>query len=646
MAARGCHEITSMMATFPHKAAVPVHRPGRSVLAFAAGLALVLGSQNPGAVASAHATGRQLTVNVLGVVIDGASGKPLVGARVQLQPAVASVRLPASGLPSSGGPAEVRTSDSAGSFTFAGIAPGLYRFNATASGYLTSERGGAAPTNTLVVWGGEKELTITIRLSKPAAIAGVVTDEAGDPAVGIPVRLLKLTFQGGRRRAQLSAEAATNDRGAYRFGSLSAGDFVVVVPFAPYTVPRETLNAIDRTFNEGLAATRALAQRFTDAGVRRPMGNGQTLGEFHLEAFGKVGPGAVLDEASGVVRSVYGTTYFSRAAIIDEATPVMVGSGEERLGVDLSLLRVQPTRVSGTISTPDGPVALQGLVLVSPSPAGWVARGPETAVASAVSDTQGRFTFLGVPAGRYLLRAVRSSGTDATNAGFAELPIDVSAAPTDDLRVTLQAGKNVRGRLQFGDPAVKADPQTLLVSLQPVSGMLAESLPPVRPNAEGAFQTQRHPPGRYILTVAGDAGWSVKSVRVGTIDVTDKALDLDQAENSEAVVTLTNKQASVAGTVDDAAPVHSIIIVAFPAAYEEWMAAGFAVRRLRTAFVNAKRQFAIDDLPNGTYLMTAVIGAVPRLETPETIERLSRRATRVVVPEAGRLQVQLRAVPW
>jgi hypothetical protein len=78
---------------------------------------------------------------------------------------------------------------------------------------------------------------VTLMLARGAAISGRVIDELGEPLVGMPVAVGRITTADGRPRLETgNFTAETDDLGEYRVGGLPAGTFAVAAygfPAAP-----------------------------------------------------------------------------------------------------------------------------------------------------------------------------------------------------------------------------------------------------------------------------------------------------------------------------------------------------------------------------------------------------------------------------
>src|SRR5579864_348964 len=196
---------------------------------------------------------------VVGRAVDGDSGTPLGGA-------VVSVTLPPSagqrpgaagdgamvmivggpGMP--GGPQTISMmTDADGWFAFRDLPAGRLSITARLPGYTGGGYKQARPTGSsqpLELTDGERVGDVALKLWKDASITGTVTDETGEPVVGVFVRVLRRSVVGGRPVVQLSgAGKSTDDRGVYRAFGIAPGDYVVSLPATQTTIPVAALDA-------------------------------------------------------------------------------------------------------------------------------------------------------------------------------------------------------------------------------------------------------------------------------------------------------------------------------------------------------------------------------------------------------------------
>ncbi|MGH9943008.1 MAG: carboxypeptidase regulatory-like domain-containing protein, partial [Pyrinomonadaceae bacterium] len=130
-----------------------------------------------------------------------------------------------------GGRANARDlTDDKGNFKLNSLVPAAYGLNVSVPGYVLDAES--------QLDFGERRLYrpgdgATLRLVKGGVITGRVTDNAGEPVVGIHVRALRVRYADGRPVAgggQITSQASqrqTDDRGIYRLYGLSPGVYVV-----------------------------------------------------------------------------------------------------------------------------------------------------------------------------------------------------------------------------------------------------------------------------------------------------------------------------------------------------------------------------------------------------------------------------------
>ena len=159
---------------------------------------------------------------------------------------------------------------------------------------------------------------------------------------------------------------------------------------------------------------------------------------------------------------IYQTTFAPSTTSLSTATPVTVGPGEARTGVDVSMRPVRAVAVSGTLADDLGPVPNFGVRLFTrEDDTGAVAFD----VGCTSTDARGRFTFPLVPPGNYRVVAQRFATTrfgpdvvlpppgppraaDRVGAS-AQQEIVVGDQDVSDIALHLRPGVEVSGRVEF-----------------------------------------------------------------------------------------------------------------------------------------------------------------------------------------------------
>lgn len=562
----------------------------------------------------------------------------------------ALVTIPVSGLP--GGLRVFTTSD--GRFAFVDLPKGTFTINASKPGYSSGSPGRRRPGGTtvpIVLNDGERMGPIRITIWRFASLSGTLLDDAGEPLVGATIWSLVRTYTTGRPKWNDGPSATTDDRGMFRFANLAPGDWTYCVLSAQSTMPTAII--------EGFAAARA-AGTLTE--YQRPF-SGSTIGfdariptaairvgESVLHTVGPFSGGIVppSPREDGQIWS-FPTTCYPNTLDLRTAEAIRLAPGEERTGADVQLKLARGVTVEGVVVGPNGPVLNAGVRLAGGFSTELV-NEPTWESALTVSDSRGRFMFLGVPPGPYTLRAQKApvitqegptpSAISPDPTLSVNFPLVVSPEGISNLTVRLLNGFRITGRLVFEGSAPKPDPKQMASSrvfLVPADGhsigngtWLA-----ARVEQDGTFATHEVPPGRYMFrafnTAAGPSStWSLRSVMMSGRDVYRSAFDLT-ASASGVIITFTDAPAEVSGTVRDedgkADPTAGIVIFSVDRA--DWTDFGDAPGRSQYVRPNATGFFRARGLPPGNYFIAAVDDALLNDWTdPRVLEQLSRIAER------------------
>ena len=335
---------------------------------------------------------------------------------------------------------------------------------------------------------------------------------------------------------------------------------------------------------------------------------------------------------------------------------VTLASGQERENVDFALRPARAVRQSGTLLGPDGPVAFAGLRLV---PAGDDSM-TELETSVTMTGAGGEFTFLGVPAGQYTIKALRVPRPQAPARTltppttpdqptmYAEAAVAVADRDVNDLVVTLQRGARVTGRFEFDGAADRPDSAALMrigVTLDRLDAALAATpaanpfivVPSGRADDTGAFKTYGVPSGRYIVRVGGaPSGWTLKSVMSEGRDLSEQQFELRATDLADVVISFTDRPTRLTGVVRDrdGNPDPSALVVVFPADTTSWTSYGVAPRRMRSTRPTKAGAFTMTALAPGEYYVAAIHeDAIADWQDAAVLEELSRRASRIRLGE-------------
>jgi hypothetical protein len=569
---------------------------------------------------------------IVGQVVDAGTGAPVPEAMVQLtmpqyfqSPAAPNDRVMA---------------DREGRFVFAELPRGDYFLHATKDGYAPGtygQRQVSGQGHDLSLGEGERRADVTLRVWKYAVIGGTVVDEAGEPVVGISVRALLRNVVGGRtgygNAPWLVPATTTDDRGMFRLSQLTPATYVVVAPSTHTTMPAAAVEAPDT----------ALRSDLFFSGVPQVT----LLGDPRTQQFGDVALmtlNAVLvpPPASPAGRMhVYRTTYYPAATTAAAATPISLEAGQERTDLTIALRPVPAVRISGRLVAPDGsappPTTIRLVgdsmtdVIVESRPNGPADIGFETV--TGMSDTTGRFTLLGVPAGEYVLQHGTSFVSRAAQQGrpsyWMSQRITVGTDDISDLTVALRPALRVEGRIEFrGTAPVPATG----VTFETPFGEPGQFSVPMKNDATLTFSTVAAG-GRYIARPYERFGWFVQSVTMGGKDITDRAFDL-QADTTSLIVTYADRPSKVSGTVTDARGNASptAVVLVFPVDPRRWSGYGTSPRILKSALTTRTGVYTFAHVPPGDYYLVAIDPEqMDGWKDPARLEALAADASRLTV---------------
>lgn len=639
---------------------------------------------------------------IVGRVVDSDGKTPVPGAVVRLSsPALGSAGTAFTAAEGAGGPRTLATS-SAGRFLFTNLPKGAYNIDVTASGYMPGrygqDRPSAAINRTLDVLRqidlaeGETKDDVTVLMWKQGAITGTVLDENGDPFVGATVRLAAVSDIWIGRLSVPSENRSTDDRGIFRF-DVTPGDYVLSVGTAFTTMPSQFVDDYFRRMSGPTPPDfRSTIDTLSASGIQIPSQTGLKVGDVSVSASSPAGgsagggPGMPLwTSGTDGPLYVYPLTYYPSASLADAAAVIHVKSGEERGGIDFQLRPEATVRVSGRVLGPNGPVPNVGVRLTG---ADWN-RTSSPAVRvdapSAVTDAGGAFTFLGVRPGQYTIDVLKtpvierqvssvsvSAGTGSSSIGlvsgpiappsmdptlWAAQPLAVGAADVNDVTVALSAGGRITGHFEFVGSATAPPPdrvRQIFVTPRALPGTTGARLTVSAPGSaiddSGSFRTAQLVPGQYILNATNLPGWTMRSAMVNGKDMADFPIDIDASGLSDVVITYTNQQTIVTGSVtaEDStpavpgAPPRAPTVIVFPTDQAYWPKYAFSPRRLRTAGLSTTSTYRVVGLPPGEYFVAASTSPVDFTD-PTVLAFLARTAPRVTLVEGQTRAENIRA---
>jgi hypothetical protein len=519
----------------------------------------------------------------------------------------------------SGGPLALSLNaitDDKGQFEIADVPAGRFTISASRASYVTIAYGASAPGRVgvpLVVEAGQRVTGIRLLLARGAAIAGTVRDTDGEPIPGVLVSLAK---RSGGDRVTLPLTAETDDRGDYRLFGLAAGEYVVVARTPPQVGAAGQMQVasseeIDRALQE-------LARGGRDRGqLKQPQ------------------PMAVSNRAVAMT-----PVWFPSATSSEDAAPIVLQTGEERAGTDITMRLIPVTTLEGTVSLPDGrdwPSNVSASLY--PATVGVVA---PVLLESPSRANGGRFRYGSVTPGTYSVVAETLSAgliaqLEATPAMRGSVPpradylwatdtVVTSGSDVTGVALVLAPGLRMHGRIAIDSTTgQRPDVSTARVGIRatwPGRGAAANARLaanvrfPIAVGSDGAFDLANLPPATYSFTCtmpssAPGRGWWLRSATIDGKDILDEPYTLDpSAAVPTVVLTLTDRHSSLSGTFQDTTgrATSAVTVLVFPTNPAWW---GEASRRVRVQRPGTDGKYSFVDLPPGDYVLAAVTDMEP-----------------------------------
>ena len=538
-------------------------------------------------------------------------------------------------------PSRSAITDDDGRFTIERLPAGRFTISVSRASFITSIYGAkrpGKPGTPVVVAAGQRVTGLRVKLWRGAVIAGVVRTEDGQPAEGLPVRVLAARQTPEPSIFTLGNNGVkTNDAGEFRIFGLPPGSYLLTVtPPVLQGMPPTSMSEAD--MDAAFAALRS-----------------------HAAAPSTARTAAALPATS--LPFFYSAIYFPGTANMSQATPITLVAGQVADNMDLQLQRVGTSAIGGIVTLPDGAGASGAMIQMTQTPPpGYTLDAPLLATAMALPD--GRFRIPAVGPGDYTLAAratpagVVSSGFGGGPALWSEMKLSVSGGDIGGLSLGLEPGPALTGRVTFADGTLKppADLTELRVSLVtpasltrrgPVMGSAFNPAPPIALNADGTFEIAGIPPGAFLFQLTGPgvgpAGWwmrSLKSMTTGDRDLLDRLIEVRPGSPSmNVVLSMSDRHTELSGTLrtQTGQSEADVYVIAFSTDRTMW---GLGARRVRAVRPGADGHFSMADLPPGDYLLGVVTDVDPEdWQNPALLDQLVPTSVNVTIGE-GEKKVQ------
>jgi hypothetical protein len=298
----------------------------------------------------------------------------------------------------------------------------------------------------------------------------------------------------------------------------------------------------------------------------------------------------------------HGITYYPGTLNPDEAQPVTVGIAEEA-STSFALVPAKLTRITGIIRNSQGrPASGIMIALRSQTGNGMFARalpgiGPD-----------GSFTIMDVPPGDHWLEIFPRGGDDES----ASVAITADGRDINSLVITTAPGSTVSGRVIFDGTSTETRPARIMVAPSdpgmPQPGMRSSPDNGII-DSSGRFQL-RGVSGRALfragpLAPGPNTGWTIRSVTLNGVDITDTPIELATLGDSAVEIVLTDQQTTLSGIARNSRNelVKDYVVAIFPDRLKD---GALPARFTRTVRPDQEGRYQTRGLPAGDYFAVAV----------------------------------------
>ncbi len=480
------------------------------------------------------AAAQEQTGRIEGVVLDAASRQPVKKAVISIS-FTGMTRVQTQ----SEGPQTV-TTDVSGKFVFDNLSAGQYQLTVTHQNYPQARMGGVRKA--VQVSAGDPTSSVTVELVPGATVSGRIVDEDGDPLNGCIVQIHSAkNFNQG---VPLMRVPMTHDDGSYRLYDIAPGKYAIT------------------------------AQCSASVFQPRPLSEGP----------------------DPPPSAAYPIQFYSAASDLKSAEIVELLPGAEKSGVDFQMRPVPVTHIHGTLTAGSGDWHGRNDLRIQLLPLD--PRGPRSfglGTGGQVDPKDGSFEFRRVFPGSYRLAVFSqdfSSGgfqTDTNNRVGAIARVDVADKPIE-VSLQLHSAMDISGTVEIESNNSTNRPVLSQMNLQLMSANQFGGPPPrTNVNEDGSFTLKSVLPGEWRIRLMAQSAF-VKSVRLGSDDVTNRPLDLTSGSAAPLQIVVSTNTATIRGT----APAGQMV---FSARLDD----DDMQQAWRIAPVDSNGQFTLQGLPPGKY---------------------------------------------
>jgi Carboxypeptidase regulatory-like domain len=521
--------------------------------------------------------------------------------------------------------------DDEGRFLFEGLVPGRYLLNANKVGwvpsYYGSARQGRPPGVRIAVTAGART-NVEVPIVRGGVLAGRVVDQEGRPMARQSPWILEQRMVGdqmmlARTRFPYTVgtfERGTNDLGEFRLFGLPPGTYYL---------------AVSPSITAGARVT-------TDSEVRW--------------ALQPPGADRAAPPALGPVAG-YTRVYYPGTPDPDTARAIVVGPGQVREGLDITVDFIAVSRIEGVVQRPDGTPGAGTRVSLDVRNSKVSLEGTTRTVAA---NAAGQFVFTNVPPDDYRISARAASGAPAVLDLWGQADVAVSGADVQGVAVTLAPAAVITGRLAFVATSLAPPKDLTTVRLHFVGAhAMAQALVgagslatqhQATVDADGTFRVVGLSPDRYLATATwpgmrtGDSGWWLTTVSVAGKDLGDAPIPVNPNEEvKDVTLGFRDRIGAIEGTLTDASgrPAPEYVVIAFPIDRASWTTTS---RRMAPAVQPATDgRFRVTGLLPGEYYLAVVTEIEPDEATAARfLETLIPLALKVTLAEGETKRQDLR----
>lgn len=392
---------------------------------------------------------------------------------------------------SQNGDSATATTDAAGHYEISDLDPGKYSVSAQRNGYVRQTFGSKIGTSggSLITLGPGGIMEAGFKLIQQSVVTGRVVDEDGEPVPHVSVQLTRISYRNGKATQNPVGSATTDDRGEYRIFEVAPGKY-----FLSATYNRNQ-------FSMGREATPA-------------------------------------DDS-------YAPVYFPGTTDPQSATRITVPKSGEMNGMDIALQKVKSYRIRGAVISNVPGESKPGRVYITLMPKNAGPAQTFNAMKSTQTQPDGKFEFHGVTPGAYEINANLFSGESYV--GRQE--VTIAQENLNGVTVTIEPGTTLTGSVKMeGDS--KATLSDIDISLEreqsnPYMGTIYG-----KTKDDGSFTLKNIDLSKVRLaTYSLPEGSYVKRASIGSVDFTNKTLDLSTIHGGTMEIVLSPKGATADGSV-------------------------------------------------------------------------------------------------